>query len=217
MYEVNMEKIMMNMALKALLILGIAVGLAIPLSAQTDQASDHSAAKLEQLKKMADAVNLKAMLEVKFREGIAESIAENDTPFSDELVEEFVENVVARFDLDEFLEEVALPVLDEHFTLDEFELIADFIESDLGKRLVSSAMEGKEEDLQDLLANGEVSEEDGMKLMQIAIRLGPKKSLLENGKIGKEFETAAKAYGEAIVLDVMTEMMEEGELIDEVE
>ena len=93
----------------------------------------------------------------------------------------------------------------------EFSLSRKFVQemaTRMGISEESTTQDGKKEDFNTLLENGEVSEEDGMKLMQFAIRFASKKSLLDNGTLGKEFETAAAAYGESIVIDVMTEMME---------
>ncbi len=195
---------MMNLVTKTLLTLFVAAGAVTTLQGQTDATAS---AKLKELKRVADAINLNDLMEEKFREGIETSMAENKM-FSDEVMEEFVENVIDRFDVDEFLETVALPVLDPHFTTDELKLVADFVETDLGTRLITSAMSGKKENFEELVANGEVSEEDGMKLMQFFMRFASKKELLEKGTLAKEFETAAAAYGEMIVIDVVSEMME---------
>ena len=195
---------MMNLVTKTLLTLFVAAGAVTTLQGQTDATAS---AKLKELKRVADAINLNDLMEEKFREGIETSMAENKM-FSDEVMEEFVENVIDRFDVDEFLETVARPVLDPHFTTDELKLVADFVETDLGTRLITSAMSGKKENFEELVANGEVSEEDGMKLMQFFMRFASKKELLEKGTLAKEFETAAAAYGEMIVIDVVSEMME---------
>ncbi|MCB0710888.1 MAG: hypothetical protein KDD67_01010 [Ignavibacteriae bacterium] len=200
-----MKNVNRNLMTTTLIALLLALGVTTTTQAQTDA---DATAKLKQLKRMAESVNLGALMEGKFREGVEGSMTENKGMFSDEVMAEFVENVIDRFDIDEFLETVALPVLDPYFTSDELSLVADFVETDLGQRLITSAMNGKKEDFNTLLENGEVSEEDGMKLMQFAIRFASKKSLLDNGTLGKEFETAAAAYGESIVIDVMTEMME---------
>lgn len=195
---------MMNLVTKTLLTLLVAAGAVTTLQGQTDATTS---AKLKELKRVADAIDLNDLMEEKFREGMEVSMAENKM-FSDEVMEEFVENVIDRFDVDEFLETVALPVLDPHFTTDELKLVADFVETDLGTRLITSAMSGKKENFEELVANGEVSEEDGMKLMQFFMRFASKKELFEKGTLAKEFETAAAAYGEMIVIDVMSEMME---------
>ena len=178
-------------------------------TAQTDASSADAAAKLKQLKRMADAIELSDIMEQKFREGVSQSMTDGNSMFSEEMMKEFAENVVERFNMDEFLETVALPVLDPYFTTDELTLVADFIETDLGTELISSAMEGKASDPQALLTSGDFSEEDGMKMMQLWMRLSSKKALLEKGDIGQKFQAAAAAYGESIAIDVMTEMMEE--------
>lgn len=196
----------MNMITKAMSALLVLFGAVTSLQAQVSADAD---GKLKQLERISNAIDFGGIMEMKFREGVEDGSKQNAAMLTDEMMDHFVESVIDRFDMDEFLETVALPVLDPYFSLEELEMIADFVESDLGTRLATSAIEGNKTDFEDLMANGEVSEEDGMKMMQLMIRLSSKKSLLEDGKLGKEFETAAAAYGEAIVIDVMTEMMEE--------
>lgn len=165
-------------------------------------------AKMEQLQRMADAINLQDALLSKFSEAMEEGMGDEESGMlPDGFSEMFMKKLAQKFNADDFLREVIAPVADEHFSLEEITLIADFIESDLGQGLITAKMNGEDFDFEEQLQSGDVAEEDAMKAMQIFVRLGARKDDFAN--VGEQIETRARSYGERIAMEVISEMMED--------
>lgn len=167
--------------------------------------------QMAQINRLAKSTNLHELVAAKFKEGMEEGMSEMDGT-SNGMPEEFgmmfIEKFNERFDPQEFLEQVIAPVLANNFTTEELTMVADFLESDFGNKLVTSKLSGEEMDVQAMLESGEISEEDGMKMMQLLVRLGKKKSLLEDGSLSQEIEARAGAYGQNLAMEIISEMME---------
>lgn len=196
--------------LMLILLLGVLVSTTT--HAQEGVAPAIDAAKMTQIERIATAANLKEIMVDKFTEAMEESMTESaseDGGLPDDFGQAFVEAFTERFNPDDFLRQVVAPVLDEHFTLSELTLVADFVESDLGQKLIQSKLTNEEADMEKMLASGEISEEDGAKLMQLVIRLGKKKALLEDGTLAAEIEERARVFGEALAMEIISDMMED--------
>lgn len=191
----------------------LAAGLNFPLYAQQSVTDDAEVepAKMTQIDRLARATNLHEMIADNFREGLEEEMGDADASeggMPEEFSAMFIEKFSERFDSHVFLQQVIAPVLAGHFTVEELTMVADLVESDLGKQLIAAKMSGEEVDMDAMVESGEVSEEDGMKLMQIYLKLGKKKSLFDDGTLSNEIEQRAAAYGQNLAMEIIAEMME---------
>lgn len=167
-------------------------------------------AQIAQINRLIKVTNLGELMTEKFMNGMEEGMkemGEGGNGLPKEFRTEFFQKFSERFDADAFINQVIVPVLATNFTTEELTMVADLLESDLGNKLLTSKLNGEELDIQAMLDSGEISEEDGMKLMQVFLRLG-KKSLLEDGTLSKEIETRATAYGQNLAMEIVTTMME---------
>ena len=165
-------------------------------------------AKMKQLQRMADAMNLEEALLSKFSEAMEEGMGDEQSGMlPDGFSEMFMVKMAEKFNAEDFLREVIAPVADEYFTLEEITMIADFVESDLGQGLITAKMNGEDFDFEEQLKSGDVAEEDAMKAMQIFVRLGARKD--DFADVGQQIETRAQRYGERIAMETISEMMEE--------
>ncbi len=188
--------------------------MSFPLHAQQSVTDDAEVepAKMTQIDRLARATNMHEMIADKFREGLEEEMGNMDASeggMPEEFGATFIEKFSERFDSHVFLQQVIAPVLASHFTAEELKMVADLVESDLGKQLIAAKMGGEELDMEAMVESGEVSEEDGMKLMQIYLRLGKKKSLFDDGTLSSEIEQRAAVYGQNLAMEIVAEMMEE--------
>ncbi len=164
--------------------------------------------KMAQLERMADAIDLEGLILDKFAEGMEEGMGDMGAQgLPDDFGQVFLEKMTENFVVDEFLTEVIAPVLNEYFTLDDMKLVADFVESDLGRELITAKMNDEEFDVQAKLKSGEVEEADAVKAMQLFVRFGARQD--EFAKIGAEIEVRATQYGERIAMETISEMMED--------
>jgi hypothetical protein len=198
-------------ALLSLLLLGSAV--AVAQTENPDEASSGTKAienldqKREQMVRIADAIEFENLFLGKMKESLASEMGGTDSTFKSQFGQKLGERIVEVFDFDEFVDQVVVPVLGPRFTVDELSAIADFLETDLGNSIVSSAMAGESPDVQSMLMSGEVSEEDAQTMMALVVKLGPKKQALMNGDLGHDFEQAVRTYGESLAMKVVGGMM----------
>ena len=164
--------------------------------------------KMAQIDRMAQAINLEKLILDKFAESMGEGMSDAEAEgLPDDFTEVFIRQVTERFQVDEFVEEVIAPVLDEHFSLEDMKLVADFLDSDFGKELIAAKLNDEEYDVQSKLRSGDVEEADAVKAMQLFVRFGSRQDDLAN--IGSEIEERAQIYGERIAMEVVSDMMDD--------
>ena len=118
------------------------------------------------------------------------------------------EILINRFDMQDFLSEAILPVLDPHFTTAELGSVADFLESTLGQTFMQAQKDGEEFDFMAAMQSEEFSREDVMKAMTTFMTLGPKLQQLQGGALGEEIQTSVKGYAEQFFLEVVGTMID---------
>lgn len=174
-------------------------------SAQSDAETSE---KIVQLQRMAKAINLHDIMVSKFSEEIEKSAATNDHSLPEGAMELFTERVIASINTDDVITDVLVPVLDEYFTVKELTMIADFAEMPIAQTLVSSALNGKEVDMEAMMTSDELGEEEMLKLLQIYQTFNKKKDLLAKSDIGEKLNQAFEVYGQTLAMEVIGEMME---------
>jgi hypothetical protein len=173
-------------------------------TAATAQTEVESADKIVQLKRMANAINLRDIMVAKFSEEIKKAASEN----AEALPDGFAERVIENINTDDVITDVIAPVLEEYFTVKELTLLADFAEMPIAQKLVTSALNDEKIDVEKMMTGDALSEKETEKLIQIFMTFNKKKDVFAKSNIGEKLNAAFEAYGQTLALEVMGEMME---------
>ena len=179
-----------------------------PLFAQESDPASDPATKLDQMNRIVTALGLEEMMVEQVEEKLVENVDNNeDMPLPDAAKEDLRDILVSSFSMEEFLRDAILPVVDRHFSVEELTVMADFMESEIGQRFMEAKKNNQDIDVMAEMADGTISREDGMQLMQVFMTIGPKLQQLENGTLGEELETAMKAWGEQYFMGIVADML----------
>ena len=182
---------------------------ASPMIAQeTTTAEPEPATMTTMLMRVAKSLGLEGLMLEQFKAKFMANADVESAPFDQETKEALAEMLIERFDMETFLSEAIVPVVEKHFTVAEIGQIASFIESDLGKRVIDAQTSGEEFDFMAMMSDGSVSREEAMEAMQLFMTLGPKLKELQGGDLSKELETSMKAWGQNYFTTLMTEMIQ---------
>ncbi len=179
-----------------------------PLFAQESDPASDPATKLEQMNRIVVSLGLEEMMIEKVEEKLVENVDNNqDIPLPDAAKEDLRDILVSSFSMEEFLGEAIFPVIDRHFSVEELTVMADFMESEIGQRFMEAKKNDVEIDVMAEMADGTISREDGMQLMQVFMAIGPKIQELESGTLGEELEASMKAWGEQYFIGIVADML----------
>ena len=185
-----------------------AVLLAGVLGATSVVAQETETTKLTELERISDAIGLQELIVEKIRENFLSNPEVLASGLPEEKLMKMRDILIERFDMQDFLSEALLPVLDPHFTADEFRSIADLLESTLGQNFVAAQKSGVEFDFMTAMQSGEIDREEAMKAMTVFMTLGPKLQELQGGTLKADIETSVKSYAQEFFVEVV------GSLID---
>lgn len=180
----------------------------VPTLAQGDLSSD---AKFTQVERIAEAIGLEEIMIAEFRKEFSKSDDVSAAPFSEETKLKIQEILIDRFDMSDFLGGVIYPAIESHFTVQDLTSIADFLESDLGNKLFATLVEEGEDAIKEQIMGGELTEEELVEVMTLAVKLGPKLEKLGE-TVGPQIETAMKQWGEAFFIETMAEMIDDAQV-----
>ena len=135
------------------------------LGATTLTAQEAETTKLSELERISDAVGLQELIVEKIRENFMSNPEVTESGLTEENLLNMREILINRFDMQDFLSEAILPVLDPHFTTAELGSVADFLESTLGQTFMQAQKDGEEFDFMAAMQSEEFSREDVMKAM----------------------------------------------------
>lgn len=168
-----------------------------------------SSDKLASLSRIAEAVGLEEIITTKFIEGFMSNDDVTSSGLPEKTLLQLRDILVERFDMEDFLSEALLPIIDEHFTAAELSQMADVFESALGQKFVAAQMGGEEFDFMAMMQDESIDRAEAAKAMTLFMTLGPKLEQLGDGEIGQAVESSVRAYAEAYFIDVIVDIVDE--------
>ena len=168
-------------------------------TAQTDD--EVKAVLLEQL---VEAMDFPSLMTKQFAQMDASS-----TGLPEEIFALFKERFVAAVNASDMAEQIFLPIIGDHFTVDELALIVAFVETPFGSKLVKMTVNGQKVDVEKMMENGEVTEEEMALMLALNEDLGDKKNILLDPNIHIDLMAAFEAYGNALGTEIGTQLATE--------